>query len=579
MKSEDSHRTTIMAKSTLKLLASYIPNNTQLSYLEDIFFLLFDSLSRGDLFVHLDNQTSTHTLKNKGWPIDHINALLETDLTKGENSPIAINDNYISWRRWNNELKEVIQLLLNKTKLFSASSNSFQINEKVLDIVSVNKEQLLAIKKIIQCGLVLMSGGPGTGKTMTIIHMVNQVLCNDPLAKITLSAPTGKATRRLQESLQANISTSISSSKERLLNIPCITLHSLLQARPGGFGKNQKSLLDLDLLVIDEMSMVNLALMQAVLNALPNKCKLILVGDPDQLPPISTGAIWQELQKPRTIDKFDDSAIHLRKLYRNRGAIAELSTVIRDEGLEAFWTTLSTLDSSSNVQLIRSKLNVLPKKVISIMKQQKQELETLTRQFKKDISYETEFSNIQKTQPIELSNKVFRCLDRLIVLCPQKNGLWGVRDIHQKLLGNSLLEGLMSWPEGTPVICSTNQPELGLSNGDIGIIIGNSETRRILFRVFTIEQKLVSSIVHPARIKKLEPAFALTIHKAQGSEANNVILMWPETISDSNAKSIAPTKDESYNQKLLYTAITRAKQNLIINITYFDAFKDKNSQI
>ena len=163
-----------------------------------------------------------------------------------------------------------------------------------------------------------------------------------------------------------------------------------------------------------------------------------------------------------------------------------------------------------------------------------------------------------------------------MILCPRKNGRGSVSHVNQALLGKNLTLDIMNWDEGTPVVCTENQPELGLSNGDIGLSIGDTKNRRLLFKIFNTDQTLSTSLIHPARVKKVEPAYALTIHKAQGSEAKKVILLWPNKLNKVNSQINSSLSTEITNQKLFYTAITRAKESLEININE-DSFKEKET--
>ena len=168
-------------------------------------------------------------------------------------------------------------------------------------IKGLNREQRSAVIAIENHNVILLSGGPGTGKTSTVIKMITRAISNNPNVKIGLSAPTGKAARRLQKSLQQGIKHE-TDYQEVLAKISCQTLHSWLKAGPSGFRINKNSPLTLDLLVVDEMSMVDLTLMKALLDALPNDSQLVLVGDQNQLPPIGIGAIWQELHNKNNLD-------------------------------------------------------------------------------------------------------------------------------------------------------------------------------------------------------------------------------------------------------------------------------------
>ena len=145
--------------------------------------------------------------------------------------------------------------------------------------------------------------------------------------------------------------------------LPCTTVHRLLEARPGGFGRHRRNPLELDLLIVDEMSMVDLELGRALLSALPTHCQLILVGDSAQLPPIGAGAVWQHLQEPDQNKRFKDGAITLTEVYRNRGALAQMSAVLRDQGLSPFWSQLSSLPKTSNITVHYSQTRQIPESV------------------------------------------------------------------------------------------------------------------------------------------------------------------------------------------------------------------------
>ena len=148
----------------------------------------------------------------------------------------------------------------------------------------------------------------------------------------------------------------------------------------------------------------------------------------------------------------------------------------------------------------------------------------------------------------ELAQTLLERLDALIVLCPRRRGLWGVDSLHRHLVSGN---DAGHWPEGLPVLCSDNQMDLGLANGDLGLCIGSGKTRRLLFRCSDDSGNGVYRLLHPARVRRIEPALALTIHKAQGSEADQVLLLWPPC-------------DDASNTALLYTAITRARHQLTV---------------
>ena len=183
--------------------------------------------------------------------------------------------------------------------------------------------------------------------------------------RIHLAAPTGKAARRLQDAIRGD---------QRTAELPCTTLHRLLQARPGGFSRHRRNPLALDLLVVDEASMVDLTLAQALMDALPTTAQLLLVGDANQLPPIGVGAVWQHLQKADLQQRFGTAAVRLHQVYRNRGDLARLSSLLCRQGAEAFWTGLADLDDAANVHQLLSESSRFPATVTDAVHQQLENL-------------------------------------------------------------------------------------------------------------------------------------------------------------------------------------------------------------
>ena len=113
-------------------------------------------------------------------------------------------------------------------------------------------------------------------------------------------------------------------------------------------------------------------------------------------------------------------------------------------------------------------------------------------------------------------------------------------------------------------MAKSNQPQIGLANGDVGIIIGNGKRRRFLFNVFSEEQRLVTRLINPSRLKMYDAAYAMTIHKSQGSEADQVLLLWPISSRVSKDKNHIKFYSDDYEKRMLYTAITRAKKQLLV---------------
>ena len=555
---------TDLNKALLATLIRYYPPIEPNEALIDIVNVLMDGLSRGDVYIDMKKIPENLELKYKDWPSYHMKALLESGWTKGDNSPIVLDGDLISWRRTHNEIVETIQKILLRNQPINNLSKELPVRIDDKNLAHLNIQQKEAVNLVKSEQIILLSGGPGTGKTSTVLQMLLQALTRNPTLDIAMAAPTGKAAKKLKDTIQAGIEDFDDPLKDKLSNIPSKTLHKWLEASPNGFRRNSQRLLKLDLIVIDEMSMVDLPTINGLLDALTKSCQIILVGDPDQLLPIGSGGIWQILQEKKTKTHFHANSVKLTKSYRNKGDIALLRNTLKDKGVDAFWHLLSTKEDSTNTLKYLSSLKRVPDPVARTLVSYRKKLKKLTENCINYIPDEAwQSSMVEVEQSVEIL-KLFKFIDNLLILCPQRYGPWGVNKIHEFLLGKRFEKEVHKWVEGTPIMAKSNQPEIGLANGDVGVIIGNGEKRRFLFNVFSEEQRLVTRLINPSRLNRYDAAYAMTIHKAQGSEADQVLLLWPTTSKVSEEKTFIKFYSDDYEKRMLYTAITRAKKQLLV---------------
>ncbi len=381
-----------------------------------------------------------------------------------------------------------------------------------------------AAKMAIHQSFCIITGGPGTGKTFTVVKILAllQELAGQPLL-IALAAPTGKAAMRLQESI--GLSKAKLPCPEAIKNsIPdtVSTLHRLLGAMPPSpyFRHHAAKPLVYDLVVVDEASMVDLALMGKLLDALKPGARLIILGDKDQLASVESGAVLADLAQAEALQNH---VYTLKKSHRFGGAIKQLADAVNQQEDGLAWQ-LVTEGTSQAVQRLEDDL------IGYIAAQQREYLQLV----KAGAGF----------------GEIFQAFSRFQVLCSNRQGKDSVADltraIEQKLAGQQLIELSGLWYVGRPIMVTQNDPALHLYNGDIGICLPDDSKLMVYF------QRTDGSIQKylPARMPHCETVFAMTIHKSQGSEFDEVLIVLPETINPVLSK------------ELLYTAITRAKQSI-----------------
>jgi len=412
--------------------------------------------------------------------------------------------------------------------------------DKLFDNDPQDRQRLAALLAQFK-PLTLVSGGPGTGKTTTVVKMLAllQSHAGDTPVRILLAAPTGKAAQRLSESIRT--------AKEKLAmddavkaHIPeaAQTLHRLLGAQgdTGRYRHDAGNPLACDVLLIDEASMIDLALMQAVLAALPADARLILLGDRDQLASVEAGSVFGDLCASEGM-----SAVLCEALAPYGVATTPMSTP----------TPVSSPLADCRVELTRSYRFAADSGIGALARASREGdadgfLHTLTS--RPDLS---RCASGQLREQVQQGYAAYRDAARageaatafaaflqFRVLCAHRQGAAGVDGL------NALMEPAGPvWYAGRPVIVRANDYALRLFNGDIGLCLPTPEGLRVLFESVPGQYRALA----PGRLPAHEPAWAMTVHQSQGSEFDEVLLVLPEVVT--------PVLD----RPLIYTAVTRAK--------------------
>ncbi|MGB1321037.1 MAG: exodeoxyribonuclease V subunit alpha [Vibrio gallaecicus] len=462
----------------------------------------------------------------------------------------------------------------------------------------------------------VISGGPGTGKTTTVAKllaaMVEQSLgenngefTNLPIIKLV--APTGKAAARLTESIGKAIE-QLPISPEVKNNIPTesSTLHRLLGAIPNRaeFRHNRNNPLHLDILVVDEASMVDLSMMYKLVDALPDHARLILLGDKDQLASVEAGAIlgdicsftesgysssqgalissltgFEALNKASKLAKHPsiaDSLCMLQKSYRfdARSGIGQLAKAINMGSSHQVDKVFNAgFDDIENHMLSSDSYNLMLRTLVAeygrYLNKIDEPLDAIPLNIGEKEPITDEFNVIRKEQELRVkaqdqkAKSVLELFSQCRLLCAIREGDFGVSGLNHRIEKALAARRLIQpnndelWYHGRPVMVTRNDHGLGLYNGDIGICMldatdDSREGEAARLKVyFELPDGSVKSIL-PSRVPDHETAYAMTIHKSQGSEFDLTLMILP------------PEFSPILTRELIYTGITRAKSRLMM---------------
>ncbi len=443
----------------------------------------------------------------------------------------------------------------------------------------------------------IITGGPGTGKTTTVVRLL--ALLQSPAVergkplRIRLAAPTGKAAARLTESISHQVqSLQVPEDVRQKIPSEVTTVHRLLGSRPGTrhFRHHAGNPLPLDVLVVDEASMIDLEMMANLLDALPPHARMVLLGDKDQLASVEAGAVLGDLCRdaeagmysPQTqawlesVSGEDLSRSGLQQGDDQHHALAQQVVMLRHSRRFVAGSGIGQLAKLVNQQEDQEARALLaarqyPDLFSLVLKgEQDRPLSRLLLDGHGDgpqgyrhylgvmhAQRPQDLTQIEDPRSVEWARQVLNAFDEFQLLCAVRKGPWGVeglnRRITETLFSAGLIESDHQWYEGRPVLMTSNDYGLGLMNGDIGIALrlpeGPIEENRQALRVAFPRNDGSGGVrfVLPSRLNDVETVYAMTVHKSQGSEFAHTALILPEALNPVLTK------------ELIYTGITRAK--------------------
>ena len=521
----------------------------------------------------------------------------------GDNTPLVLEQERLYLRRYWVYTRQVAQEILSRVGQKNPVPDDL---ERRLDKIFLKLRSPKEIKKqsihwqsvaaavAAVSNFSVISGGPGTGKTTTVVQVLGLLqgiaLEQGKILRIRLAAPTGKAAARLTESISKAMGL-LPEEIQAHMPTEVTTLHRLLGTRHDSrqFIHNRTNRLHVDLLVVDEASMIDLEMMDALLGALPSRARLILLGDKDQLASVEAGSVLGDIcanasrpcYLPDTIDfiknatgydlsdysspgtGLDQQIVVLRKSHRFHedsgiGNLAQAVNLGEKEAVAKVWKKgysdihqllIRSCEASQFRSLI---LDGNPKSFPHAAAQPvgyRAYLELLANGMQ-GFSSETHWFKA-----------VLEKFDGFQLLSPVRKGEWGVVGLNRicaRILYNAgLIRATQGWYPGRPVMVTRNDYRLGLMNGDIGISVevGNeyqkgqgegTPAEKILRVVFPMADGSIKQVL-PSRLEAVETVYAMTVHKSQGSEFDHTALILPDTMSP------------VLTRELIYTGITRAR--------------------
>jgi exodeoxyribonuclease V alpha subunit len=406
----------------------------------------------------------------------------------------------------------------------------------------------------------VIAGGPGTGKTTTVARLLalleeQAAVSGGPPLLVALAAPTGKAAARMAEAVHAegrklDVDEVV---RARLLTLGASTVHRLLGRHPASanrFRHNRDNRLPHDVVIVDETSMMSLPLMARLLEAVREDARLVLLGDQEQLASVEAGAVLGDIVGPAAArlpaasgtSPVGECITVLRTNHRFRGPLAELASAVRAGDGDAVLAALSEGPAGPEGPAAPSITRWLPVDVASA----------------DDAALEPVHSAVCASGRLLADagrhgdgTGALDALGQLRLLCAHRAGPAGAStwNAHvERWLADGPVSSEGGWYVGRPVIVTQNDYSLGLFNGDTGVVIARPDGG--LTVAFRRGAEIV--MVSPSRLAAVDTAFAMTAHRAQGSEFDEVVVLLP------------PASSRILTRELLYTAVTRARRSVVL---------------
>ncbi len=479
--------------------------------------------------------------------------------------PLVLDAGRLYWRRQFNYERFIAEQLIKRAEPEETDHLDFDLISETLKLLFGDDQKsawpAAACAGALMRKLSVITGGPGTGKTYTVLRLAALLVAVNPDKDLTIkiAAPTGKAAARVKESVLQGLDT-IPENLRRHIPGEASTLHRLLGTihQSPHFRRNRENPINADIVIVDEASMIDLAMMAKLIDALHPQTHLILIGDRDQLASVEAGAVLADICSGDDLNKISKGQFAFLKkcgIQIPEDQISPDVTSLQDAVVKLDYSRRFSQDSG--IGKLADAINKGNQKEVFDLFSGEADLSYTDYDKARDKGEITKelISRIsdQHKKLMEVSDpeEAFNILNQFQILCAHRSGSRSSGELNG-IAENLLIKSGNEWYHGKPVMITKNDYNLGLYNGDTGVVLSDgSDGLKVWFERRGESGNYIS--YHPAQLMQIsEPCRAISVHKSQGSEFDEVVLVLPEAVSP------------VLTRELFYTAVTRARKKMTV---------------